>query len=241
MTVALPVMTPAQEQAWLCLLAMADRMAQGWCLVGGQMVHLHCAERGVAPNRPTDDGDAVLDVRARPDILAQFTRGLLELGFVSRGVSMEGHEHRWVNGAAQIDVLIPSSVGERGRARRGATGGTTLETPGAQQALNRTQLIDVQVAGRAGRIPRPDLRGALVMKAAAYSVTNDSYRERHLVDLAVLATLIRRADDFAGLTKRDRTHLAAALAAAHDRPELVAGIEGSERGLDVLRLVLERG
>ncbi|MBO0901843.1 hypothetical protein J1G42_14760 [Cellulomonas sp. zg-ZUI222] len=30
-------------------------MPVGWVLVGGQMVHLHCAERGAAPQRPTDD------------------------------------------------------------------------------------------------------------------------------------------------------------------------------------------
>ena len=146
------------------------------------MVHLLCAERGVTPNRPTDDGDAVLDVRARPAILNEFTSVLRTLGFVSAGESMEGHQHRWLNDEAKIDVLIPRHVGERAARRRGASGGTTLETPGAQQALDRAELIEVSVQGHGGRIPRPNMAGALVIKAAAYANTRDSYRERHLTD-----------------------------------------------------------
>ena len=52
MSVVLPPMTDAQTQGWLALLDLHDQMGTGWTLVGGQMVHLHCAERGVAPRRP---------------------------------------------------------------------------------------------------------------------------------------------------------------------------------------------
>ena len=38
----LPAMTPAQEAAWVGLLEVAKRVPTGWCLVGGQMVHLLC-------------------------------------------------------------------------------------------------------------------------------------------------------------------------------------------------------
>jgi len=50
--VVLPPMSAAQEQAWAALLDIAERLPSGWCLVGGQMVHLHCVERGVVPPRP---------------------------------------------------------------------------------------------------------------------------------------------------------------------------------------------
>jgi hypothetical protein len=33
------------------------------------MVHLHCAEHGYDPPRPTDDVDTVIDVRADPGLL----------------------------------------------------------------------------------------------------------------------------------------------------------------------------
>jgi hypothetical protein len=236
-------MSGPQEQAWLSLMTMTELVPTGWCLVGGQMVHLHCAERGVFPNRPTDDGDAVLDVRAQPDILVKFTEGLVALGFTSTGVSMQGHEHRWVEGdadeQAQIDVLIPGGLGEPATVRKGATGSTTLETPGAQQALDRSELVAVEVAGTAGRASRPNLVGALVIKAAAYSVSNDRYRSRHLIDLVVLGTMIRRSDDFALLTNRDRRHLRAASAALRCNRATWAGVTDGDRGVDVLEQAIE--
>ncbi|HMO10199.1 MAG TPA: hypothetical protein PKB06_01545, partial [Actinotalea sp.] len=85
MTAVLPPMTPAQAEAWNGLLDVAERHPTGWTLVGGQLVQLHCIERGVAPARPTDDVDAVLDVRAEPDVLHTFTSALADVGFVSAG------------------------------------------------------------------------------------------------------------------------------------------------------------
>lgn len=64
--VALPTMTTAQEQGWRALMDLHEDVGGGWTLVGGQLVHLWCAERGVDFARPTDDIDTVLDVRARP-------------------------------------------------------------------------------------------------------------------------------------------------------------------------------
>jgi hypothetical protein len=120
--VVLPAMRGAQEQAWAALLDVAERLPSGWCLVGGQMVHLHCVERGVVPPRPTDDADVALDVRSEPRMLATFTGVLVDLGFTSAGESLEGHQHRWVRDAAQIDALIPRHVGARAAAQRGAPG-----------------------------------------------------------------------------------------------------------------------
>ena len=85
-------MSAAQERAWRALFELCARLGPSWCLVGGQMVHLYCAERGFTPNRPTEDADTVLDVRARPDILDGFTRALIEMGWTSAGESLEGHQ-----------------------------------------------------------------------------------------------------------------------------------------------------
>lgn len=73
-------MLAGQQSAWRALLEIYDRLSGGWYLVGGQLVHLHCWERGYAPNRPTNDVDAALDVRARPEIILEFTRALTEIG-----------------------------------------------------------------------------------------------------------------------------------------------------------------
>ena len=96
MTVVLTGLTERQRQSWLGLLDVAADFPNGWCLVGGQMVHLYCQERGLSPSRPTNDGDVVLDVRAQPNVLRDFTQALAAVGFTSAGVSPEGHQHRWV-------------------------------------------------------------------------------------------------------------------------------------------------
>ena len=53
-------MSDAQEAAWGALMELSERVETGWTLIGGQLVHLHCAERGLAPARPTNDVDAVV-------------------------------------------------------------------------------------------------------------------------------------------------------------------------------------
>lgn len=239
MSVTMPVMTPAQTAGWLALLDLHGRLPEGWTLVGGQMVHLHCAERGAFPTRPTEDADAVLDVRARPDILDAFTTALDELKFHPLGETLEGHQHRWVKDLAQIDVLIPNGIGEKAAKRTGAWGGTTLQTPGVQQALNRSREVEVVVADRTGLVPCPNMLGALVAKAAAGTVSQDSNRTRHLTDFAVLTTLIRPSDGIDTATKRDRHRLTQMIdALVADRRTLLA-VEGAQGGLDTLRLALE--
>lgn len=238
MTVVLPPMTPAQAEAWNGLLDVAERHPTGWTLVGGQMVQLHCIERGVGPARPTDDVDAVLDVRAEPDVLHTFTSVLAEVGFVSAGESWQGDQHRWRRGAGEIDVLIPRHLGEKASDRRGVSGGTTIETPGAQQALDRTEAVDVAHGGRTGAVRRPNLLGALVAKAAAHSVVLDRARNRHLVDFAVLTTLLRPSDGVDQAGRRDREYLDAALAALAADTRTWVGVDGSEAGIARLRLAL---
>ncbi|WP_147305372.1 hypothetical protein [Subtercola boreus] len=117
-------MTPTQEGSWRGLIAVSKIVTGGWCLVGGQMVQLWCWQRGSEPNRPTDDGDAVLDIRARPRIMKEFTRALVECGFEPDGQSWEGHQHRWTDGQGQIDILLPEGIGARAD-RFGVRGGTT--------------------------------------------------------------------------------------------------------------------
>ena len=95
-TVVLPQMPPAQTASWIGLFDLADRMPDGWTLVGGQMVQLHCFERDLAPIRSKSDVDAVLDVREHPDALMSVTRVLSEVGFVTAlAMSVNGTNHRW--------------------------------------------------------------------------------------------------------------------------------------------------
>lgn len=226
MAVALPDMTPKQEASWRGILAVSKVIRSGWCLVGGQMVQLWCWERGAEPNRPTDDGDAVLDIRARPRIMKEFTKALVDNGFEPDGETWEGHQHRWTNGVGQIDILLPEGIGARAD-RKGVRGGTTLETPGAQNVLNRAEAIEVSLDGDIATIFRPTLQGALVAKAYAYGVVNDPYRRRHLQDLATLGGLIRLSDRVSdGLNRKEGGKLFTAYSDAVADPAVSTSTDG---------------
>ncbi len=168
--VTLPPLATAQEESWSGLLDVAERVPTGWCLIGGQLVHLHCWERDAAPNRPTNDVDTVLDVRTTPKILKTFTSALLDLGFSPDGESWEGHQHRWTREKATIDVLIATNLGEQAGSRKGVMGGTTLETPGGQAALDRSERVTIILGNRKGIINQPNLLGAILVKSAAYTI-----------------------------------------------------------------------
>ena len=242
MLVEISDLTEGQAQSWKGLLAVAALVPKGWCLVGGQMVHRHCWECGEFPNRPTDDADTVLDVRAHPNMLTVFTEALSRVGFRSDGESWEGHQHRWVRDQAQIDVLIPRTLGERARLRKEVTGGTTLETPGAQGAIDRSEPISVNVDGVSGVIHRPSLLGALVMKSAGYCVTQDRYRDRHLIDIAVPCSLLRASDVLSpAATSREIKRIAAALGALESDEGSLASIAGAADGVHRARVVLGVG
>jgi len=215
-----------------------ERLANGWTLVGGQLVHLYCAERGYPPSRPTDAADTVIDVRADRVMLQSFTGTLVELGFKPAGISAEGVQHRWFRGEAIIDVLLPDGVGERAASRPGVTGSPTIPAPGGTQALLRSESVPVTVEGREGLVRRPSLVGALVMKAAAHTVPSDPARGRHRTDFVTLAAGVA-AQDFRGveLTRTDRRRLRNMLAQTRADPTAMSGLADAEESLNRLERV----
>lgn len=238
--VILPILPVAQSESWTGLLDLADRIPRGWALIGGQLVHLHCWERNASPNRPTDDLDAILDVRTTPTMLKRFTETLVEIGFSSAGKSWEGHEHRWVRGNAVIDVLIASGLGERANSRKGVFGGTTIPTQGGQGALDRAESVKIIHQARSGIINRPTLIGAIIVKAAAYANTRDVYRKRHLVDIAVLSTLIEASDAYGlVISKLERQRIIIALKTLKENIGLINSVIGAPEGVSRVELLLE--
>ena len=184
-----------QESAWHVLFDIAEVLPTGWALVGGQMVFAHCSDRNILGARATIDADTVLDVRAMPSVLARFTHELDRLGFTPVQGSHQGHHSHWIRGETdRVDVLIPRHLGERAAQRRGVTGATALETPGAQHVLNRTFVRETVTAERRGCIPLPDFAGAMIAKAAALHVPLDRNGARHTRDFALLASGARPSD-----------------------------------------------
>jgi hypothetical protein len=95
--------------------------------------------------------------------------------------------------------------------------------------------VQVQVVDDVGYIPRPNLLGALVSKAAAYAVPSGRRRERHLIDFAVLASLISRSDRIAEqMTTRDRRRLVSMLGALATSRGRWVSVTGADRGVAVL-------
>ncbi|MDR1861555.1 MAG: hypothetical protein LBQ41_00790 [Candidatus Ancillula sp.] len=139
--IELPVMLDSEQQLWETLFDVSKIYPDNWTLVGGQMVYLHCVERGGQMIRVTNDLDALLNVRAKSDALYDFTKRLTDIGFDSVGVSPEGYEHRWIKDKVQIDILIPDHLGEQAQSKLSVHGFKTIATPGAQQALDRTEKI----------------------------------------------------------------------------------------------------
>lgn len=226
-------MDRAQEAAWHALLDLYDEQPDGWTLIGGQLVHLHCAERGYTPQRPTNDADAVVNARI-PKALGAVTTALTELGFRPRP-SADGVQHRWVNGDAVIDVLIPEGTGERTARRASASGFPTVAAPGGSQALTRSEVVEVQVGSRTGKVPRPNLLSAMILKAAAYSETTGSGRERHCYDFAALAAILAAGDTSSfPLQPKDRKRLRKMVRATLATPTALADNPGAARRLNRL-------
>lgn len=164
----------------------------------------------------------------------------LKDGPSSAGISAEGRQHRWERDKASIDVLLPEGIGERAKERKGATGSPTLPTQGGTQSLQRSEVVAVTVDGREGAVRRPNLVGALVVKAAAHTNVGDQDPRRHRRDLLVLAGLIT-ASDFADedLSKKDRQRLRGILTAIERDRALLLEIPGTSESIARLRLAAQ--
>ncbi|MDQ0727880.1 hypothetical protein QFZ21_002880 [Microbacterium sp. W4I20] len=155
--------------------------------------------------------------------------------------SADNVQHRWVRGDAVIDVLIPRHLGLRASRRRGALGGRTIETPGAQKVLNRTEKIAVRAGDRESDVLRPSLVGAIIGKAAAFTVMLDRDRDRHLGDLVVLASLLRSSDlRGASLDTRERALVINAVGAARANPAAWAYVANGSEALSRALLLTRR-
>ena len=233
--IVMPPMLGGQLASWHAVLDLYERQSVGWTVVGGQMVHLWCAERGHRPQRPTDDIDTILDIRTYPGLLRTVTE-LLQLDGFGASTSADGLQHRWVRHDAVIDVMLADGVGRRSRSRGGAGGGRTIEAPGGTQALDRTEIVTVQVADRIGCVPRPDLLGALVIKAAAHAA-GGGWKGRHRTDFVVLATLAGRVDVQKPMNRKDRQRLRGMVVACRADPSAMS-IDGADAALRRLELAL---
>lgn len=195
-------LTPAAEEGWWTLFALAAVDTDSWMLVGGQMMHVLASELGVSEAvRPTDDVDVVVNVRVKPGGTEWLADWLQHQGFELDGVSPEDVGHRFVRDAAGgpgrtiVDVLAPEGLGDRANTYT-VRPARTVQAPGSVQAFRRSAVVDVTVTGLTGRdersgvVRRPDLLGALILKAAATTIAARENPERDWQDAALLLATI---------------------------------------------------
>jgi hypothetical protein len=170
--ITLPWLGSPTDELWDELLILSAKTKRvPWMLIGGQMMLLHILEHGRDPLQVSQDGDAIADIRSRPDALLAFVRALESEDFESDGMSPDGRAHRYKHKTFDppvlVDVLAPDNVGPRANLTT-TPPGRTVEVPGGTQALQRVEEVEVVLAGGSrGLVPRPDLLGAIVIKAGA--------------------------------------------------------------------------
>ncbi len=158
-----------QPEMWGLVAWMTERSSD-WVLIGGLMVASFDVEYGHAW-RPTEDIDSLFDVRhaARGAIRNHVTE-LREAGF-EFVLGREALGHRLRRGDLILDVLATEhfpadplvSLDPRLE---------TFQTPGGSQAIKRREVVTASFRGREFLLPRPNLLGATILKAAASATAN---------------------------------------------------------------------
>lgn len=213
-TVLMPDTVPlAQREAWLLAGRLYRKAPVGWTVVGGQMVQFHGWRTGASPTRTTVDLDAGIATRANPDAFRILSAIIQELGLQPIH-HLSGIEHRWWKqledgGHLQVDLLLPSGLGRRGRPS--ANGRPGVQSHGVQWATDLTRRWRLQIEGRNMIVPVPSLLGAVVAKASALLNSSDQNPGRHLSDIEFLASAATRQDLSEPLTVRQAARVLAAI------------------------------
>jgi hypothetical protein len=188
---------------WNAVLDLAETEGSGWTLIGAHMVLLHGYENNRVPPRVSRDFDVLVNVRLLPSGVERVTRTLVRAGFELADPAPDGIAHRLRRDEVIIDVLAPDGVGAR-TSLITIPPARTVQVPGGTQALARTELVDVELDGRTGCVPRPSLLGALLIKARAIDVSDvpDAQRRDFAFLLSLVADPRRLASELSSNEKR---------------------------------------
>jgi hypothetical protein len=178
---------------------------EDWTLVGGLMVALHAAARGITLPRTTVDVDMVVHVETARGRVARIRTMLGGLGYTLMEPSdaRKGHAHRFTRpglagGAGPeslsdiVDVMVADHPAPRVRERLGKFPMVAID--GGTQALNRTINARLEIDGAAVKLSVPDALGAVILKSAAH-LADSRDPARHLSDAAVMLACM--SDPFA--------------------------------------------
>jgi hypothetical protein len=230
--------TARAVRVWSALLDLADVQVP-WVVVGARMVELHALEHQRVLGRASFDGDAMADARVRPNPVRRLAQVLVESGFELTDVAVMGTGHTFRRGDVEIDLLAPESLGASSeQARTTIPPLHTVEVPGGRQALDRAEWVEVQLEARRGRLPRPNLLGAILLKVRAVDVDDAPDNQRR--DLALLLSLVDDPDELTlALHGQERGWLRRRTEMNREDAECWTGIKADDqqRGLSALRVL----
>lgn len=187
--IELPTDDERRAPLWQELIRLGEIFTAPWTLVGAQMVELHGLERGVESPRLSTDIDVLAGARLLPGAPRILADALLDAGYEFAGAGPDNIGHRFRKKDVSVDVLAPDGLGPRADLTTSA-GARTVAVPGGSQALRRTESVEVRCGDVSGPVPRPDLVGAILIKALAVGVAD--LPDAQLRDLAFLLSLVER-------------------------------------------------
>lgn len=199
-----------QEPPWPSAFELARLLPQSsWTLVGGLMVKLHAELAELPASRATVDVDSALHLETQAITFPQAAARLQGAGYTLD--TSTKHAYRFDRGAERVDVMCSDrhSIWKHpkfgGRPLFGIAGGT--------RALQQTIDLDVTTETDTVRLVIPTVRGALVMKGAAY-LEDSRDRGRHAEDAVILLACTDDASEtLGGLSPRSRRRLRALVTA----------------------------
>jgi len=206
MTIRIDPIGQAEASLWRTTVEVASLFGDvPWVIIGAQMVMLLEREQGVTSGRTTRDLDAIVDVRALAGGSRTAASRLTGAGFEP---SAE-HQHRFVRGGDQVDLLVPDHLGSRVDLTT-IPPLTTVAIPGGNRALATRRLLEVEVTGSASALlPVPSVAGAIVLKVHAWQARQAS---RDADDLVRLLELVQDVEELgATLKPAERRRLASVL------------------------------
>jgi hypothetical protein len=181
----------ATVRLWRAVAELSERLPPGWVLIGGLMVQLHAIEHGIIDVRPTKDIDVLGQARPR-GALPAIDAALRNDGFDMHDPDLDGYGYRYERDGVIVDVLAPDGL----KPPPALAGGVTaVGVPGGTQALERAEEVSVRVGGRSFELRRPDLLGAVLIKARSLMVHDDPPSQRE--DLLRLLSLIAEPRELA--------------------------------------------
>jgi len=226
---------------WDTVFQLADTTNKNsWLLIGGLMTQAHAMLAGYE-SRATRDIDMLIDVMADTRNINSVVSSIEELGFEKQEPGFSGSPfHRLTRDGLVIDVLVAEHLPSRKKDAAKVNQWAMMEVPGGAQAIERRMVLYISDDNQEQEICMPDLLGALILKAAAYSTDNRD-RGRHLEDAALLSSFITdHAKELQRLKGSDKKRLRKVALALEDQNHpawLSLTVEGRLAGQDTLRIL----